>query len=291
MRSHLQTSMHTRLQSPPAASQQPVLLGSRAQGPSPYQCQRQTSLQVHSLSAQSMCLSSRHTPPQLLSGLRVSLLSQGPFPSCTCCQLTSSVSAAQQSICQQFAHPRHPCTVYLCHLLSVCLQLDGCNMHAMCRHNLHFQCVLTHIIYHAPGPSGSMTPPASSLAAPSTPRTQPQPSTSAAAALRNQPATTSQVGLVFLLLVCVYIQCASKCHAVCIHVNVLSAFFDTTNITYWHLSSRWAWNASISIGDPPFDEAQHQQVKPECNVIYQTKLLIPLVPEELLAAAVTCILY
>ncbi len=46
------------------------------------------------------------------------------------------------------------------------------------------------------GPSGSMTPPALAMAAPSTPRSQPQPSTSAAlpAALKNQhPATTSQV--------------------------------------------------------------------------------------------------
>ena len=46
------------------------------------------------------------------------------------------------------------------------------------------------------GPSGSLTPPASSMAAPSTPRSQTLPSTSAAlpAALKTQhPATTSQV--------------------------------------------------------------------------------------------------
>lgn len=53
-------------------------------------------------------------------------------------------------------------------------------------------CTVIHV-EHAAGPSGSMTPPATSLATPSTPRTQPQPSTSAAAALRSQPATTSQV--------------------------------------------------------------------------------------------------
>ena len=80
-------------------------------------------------------------------------------------------------------------------------QLESlCGVRAMYMRIPNSQCMVTHIMLHAAGPSGSMTPPAIPLAAPSTPRTQPQPSTSAAAASRNQPATTSQVVLAVPLL-------------------------------------------------------------------------------------------
>ena len=75
-----------------------------------------------------------------------------------------------------------------------------CGVHALYMRIPNIQCMFIHIVLHAAGPSGSVTPPAIPLAAPSTPRTQPQPSTSAAAALRNQPAVTSQVALVICLL-------------------------------------------------------------------------------------------
>lgn len=166
--------------------------------------------------------------------------------------VNASMSTAHHNICQHLHIQGIPARLYLCHLLSVRL-LDGCSMHAMGLHNSHLQCILTHILYHAPGPSGSMTPPASSLPAPSTPRTQPQPSTSAAAALRNQPATTSQVALIFFLLMYAYTVC---CDAVRGTTDSLFGHIEPT-LSVYSVPHTVMQSASV-----PFQQSSVQPISP-----------------------------
>ena len=127
---------------------------------------------------------------------------------------------------------------------------------SLCAHTFYIritniECMFTHMVLHAAGPSGSMTPPAIPLAAPSTPRTQPLPSTSAAAALRNQPATTSQVVLVVPLLELVQFLCCmhAQYHQHCITVVEVQVC-PAAEVVQHALSpvERRVWGRSAAVG-------------------------------------------